>query len=180
MGSLVSPIVANLYMEHFEQLALSTAPVAPRVWKRYVDDTFTICPKDAVEGFTDHLNNISTHIKFTRELEKDSSIAFLDSLVKRNENGTISVSVYRKPTHTNQYLNFDSHHPLNQKLGVVHTLYHRCESIVTTDPEKTKEKQLIAKSLTSCGYPKWTLREKKSRSKKKRNNITRKIRKRML
>ena len=26
MGSLVSPIVANLYMEHFEQKALSSSP----------------------------------------------------------------------------------------------------------------------------------------------------------
>ena len=41
MGSPVSPIVANLYMEHFEQKALS-APPTPRFWHRYMDDTFVI------------------------------------------------------------------------------------------------------------------------------------------
>ena len=41
MGSLVRPIVANLYMEYFEQKALSTAPT-PRLWHRYVDDTCVI------------------------------------------------------------------------------------------------------------------------------------------
>ena len=64
--------------------------------------------------------------------------------------------MYKKPTHTNQYLNFKSHHPLHQKLGVVRTLYHRCDSIVTSDEEKKQEKDLIASSLASCGYPKWT------------------------
>ena len=40
MGSPVSPVVANIYMEMFEELALKTASHAPRIWKRYVDDSF--------------------------------------------------------------------------------------------------------------------------------------------
>ena len=38
MASSVSPIVANLYMEHFEEVALRKAENLPRLWKRYVDD----------------------------------------------------------------------------------------------------------------------------------------------
>ena len=160
MGSPVSPIVANLYMEHFEELALSTAPNPPKVWKRYVDDTFAICSTEHVDEFTDHINSVDMYIKFTRELEKDSCIAFLDTLVTRKQDGSISLSIYRKPTHTNQYLNFKSHHPLHQKLGVVRTLYQRCDRIVTNESEKKQEHDLIASSLASCGYPKWTHRGK--------------------
>ena len=40
MGSQLSPIVANIYMEYFEEMALDSAQLRPKVWKRCVDDTF--------------------------------------------------------------------------------------------------------------------------------------------
>ena len=42
MGSPMSPIVANLYMESFEHIAITSVVNPPRIWKRYVDDTFGI------------------------------------------------------------------------------------------------------------------------------------------
>ena len=56
MGSPVSPIVANLYMENLEQKALSTAPTTPRFWCRYVDDTFVIQKEVNKQGFLQHIN----------------------------------------------------------------------------------------------------------------------------
>ena len=45
MGRPVSPLVANIFMEEFESKALSTFPVPPKLWVRYVDDTFVIIQK---------------------------------------------------------------------------------------------------------------------------------------
>ena len=48
MGSPVSPIVANLYMEYLEHKALSTAPTPPRLWCRY--GVFVKASKRSVAG----------------------------------------------------------------------------------------------------------------------------------
>ena len=50
MGSPVSPIVCNLYMENFEKIALSSAPSPPSMWLRYVDDTFVKIHEYDVDG----------------------------------------------------------------------------------------------------------------------------------
>ena len=119
MGSPVSVVVADLYMEFFEGLALNTAPARPRIWKRYVDDTFSVMKKGDVDGLLNHLNSTRPSIKFTMEVEEDGSIPFLDTRVTRKVEGKLDITVYRKPTHTDRYLHFSSHHPTHVKKGLV-------------------------------------------------------------
>ena len=59
-----------------------------------------------------HINSLDNNIKFTREEEEDGTLPFLDTLIVWEECDSIKVKVYRKPTHTDQYLHFNSHHPL--------------------------------------------------------------------
>ena len=51
MGCPVSAVIANLYMESFEEQAITTSSYEPRIWKRYVDDTFTILDRENVDDF---------------------------------------------------------------------------------------------------------------------------------
>ena len=62
MGSLVSVVVADLVMEHIEDLALSTSPVPTIFWKRYVDDVLLGVPADHVDGMLAHINSINHNI----------------------------------------------------------------------------------------------------------------------
>ena len=57
MGSPVSAVIANLYMEIFEKKAIESAPYKPKIWKCYVDDTFTTLDRDRVDSFLQHLNS---------------------------------------------------------------------------------------------------------------------------
>ena len=71
---------------------------------------------------------VPTHsIVFTREDGENNGMPFLDTKFTRKEDGSVKSTVYRKKTHIDQYLNFASHHPKHQKLGVV---MNRCEMIL--------------------------------------------------
>ena len=84
MGSLVSPIVANLSMEYLEEKAPSTAPNPPTFWCRYVDDTFVIHKEVNKQGFLQHINSVDPAIQFTVEDNKeDGSIPFLAPLLNQ-------------------------------------------------------------------------------------------------
>jgi len=100
MGSPVSPLVADMYMEFLEQKALTTSPeeYKPRLWKRYVDDILKVLKTDAVEGFTEHPNSIDEtgSIKFTYEMEHEGSLLFLDIFITRQQNGPLKLTLYRK------------------------------------------------------------------------------------
>ena len=87
MGSPVSAVVANLYMEEFEERAIATATYKPKI---FVDDSFTVLGKDYVDGFLQHLNSQQPTIRFTMEIGKDNTIPFLDTSVSRDSNGLLT------------------------------------------------------------------------------------------
>ena len=71
MGSPDSPIVANLYMEYFEQKALNTATHTPRSWMRYVDVTFVIQKEEHKQNLLEHINSVDLAKRFTVEDNKE-------------------------------------------------------------------------------------------------------------
>ena len=125
MGSPVSAVVANLYMEFFEELTLRSAPAKPRLWKRYVDDTCCIVKTGTVEGLLDHLSSIKSSIRFTVAVEKDGGLPFLDTLLQRER-----MMAWMSPSTGSPHTLTDTW-TLHVKSGLVKCLYDRARSITT-------------------------------------------------
>ncbi len=136
MGSPVSPIVANIFMQWFEETALETFPYEISLWKRYVDDTIVILMDALLDDFTAHMNAVHPAIRFTSE--EDGRLAVLDAQISMRED-RLTFSVYHKPTHTDQYLQFCSNQPQQHKLGVIRALAHRCAPICKDRESRTQE-----------------------------------------
>ena len=88
----------------------------------------------------------------THETECNGKISFLDTLVSRR-NGVIVVDVYRKLTHTDRYLDFNSHHDNQHKASTASTLLHRALNLPNSSEGKTRELNYVHAALESNGYP---------------------------
>jgi hypothetical protein len=80
IGLPLSPVIANFFMEHFEEMALEVATPKPLCWFRYMDDMFVMWPHGPGKliDFLDHLNSVHENIQYTiMEMEGDGHLPFL-------------------------------------------------------------------------------------------------------
>ena len=126
-----------------------------------------------------HIDSVDPAIQFTTEEQKqDGSMPFLDILVTPQEDETLTTRAYRKPTHTDQYLQWDSHHNLACKYSVINTLTHRDKAVCSSSSLLKEELKHLEEALTQCKYSRWAfqkiLREQENKKNKKRKerNVT--------
>ena len=154
MGSPVSAVIANLVMEDVEQRALASAPVRLSFWKRFVDDIISAVSRNDIDILLQHLNSIEPSIQFTVERETNGDLAFLDLNVYRTIEGKLETAVHRKPTHTDKYLSYNSHHPVSHKKSVAKTLLQRAEHLPSNSDSQANEREYVLNILRENNYPK--------------------------
>ena len=125
----------------------------------YVDDVLTIVKKGTCDSLLNHLNSIDTNIKFTIEPPNDQgAILFLDTFPRPSGNEIIT-SVYRKPTHMDRYLDFNSNHPKSAKHAVVRALTNRAKNVCLSPELLAEEMDHLGKVLRYNNYPKWMIKQ---------------------
>ena len=82
---------------------------------------------------------------------------FLDTLVIPRSDDRLDTTVYRKPTHTDLYLQWDSHHTIAAKYSVVNTLHHWAMTVCSNKQLLKEEEEDLQKVLTDNKYPIWAL-----------------------
>ena len=152
-GSPISTLIANIFMEEFEVKALSSIPHPPSLWLRFVDDTFVINRAEHSQNLLHHINNQDPHIQFTVEPTQQGSLPFLDTLVTIEPDNTFSTTVYRKPTHTDHYLHWDSNHHITAKQSIYNTI------VSSTQDKLDRELQHIRTALQHWQFPTWSLNQ---------------------
>ena len=160
MGSPVSVVVAEIVMQHVEKCALATCWQTLPHWLRYVDDTFTAVHKYKIEDFHDHLNEQNADIQFTKEIEENGKLPFLDCLVSRNNN-ELHTTVYRKPTHTDRLLNESSYNLTSHKATTIRTLTRRAQLVCDTPDSLWDENRYLKcvfhKNNYNADFIKWNI-----------------------
>jgi hypothetical protein len=155
MGSPLSPVIANFYMEEFEKRAIRQATHKPTCKYRYVDDTFVIWAHvpDKLQDFLHHINGLHKKIQFTMEIEKDGNLPFLDIDSYRKTDGSLGHKVHRKPSNTNLYFQQSSHYHLASKQSPLTSLTHRAKTLCDQDFLSQELNFLTSVFQTNCYNP---------------------------
>ena len=87
----------------------------------------------------------------------NGAIPFLDTLVTSLADNSLSFQVYHKPTHTDQDLQWDSHHSLSSRYSVIGTLTNRAKVVCTNSELLQGELNHLRRALQKCNYPTWAI-----------------------
>ena len=133
-------------MADFEETALDNYACPPRIWLRFVDDVLSVIQANQKATFLEHLNAQNKSIQFTMEEELDHSLPFMDVNFTREADGHLAWQVHQKSTHTNRYVQFDSHHPAAVKAGIIQCLTQRALTVCSSSKQCKEELDKIKKS----------------------------------
>ena len=132
MGTKIAVTFSIIYMAVFEERLLKASPHKPLVWKRFIDDTFSlwVTPTAAVTNFVNFANSFHPTIKFTCEMSPGNAV-FLDTEVFKGPRFStlkvLDVRTHFKPTETFQYTHFSSCPPYQYQEG-----FYQRRSIAST------------------------------------------------
>ena len=139
-------------MEFYETELLPTILSQPLLWLRYVDDVIAMWPNDSdFQSFLHEVNSLAPSIKFTVEWEEEESIPFLDTKIHRLSSG-FSFEIFRKPTHSNQYIHWFSWHKEQVKRSALFSLLLRAYRICD-HTYLQQEIDYLYNAFRKVGYP---------------------------
>ena len=155
MGTKCAPSYAITFMDKFERDFLSKYPLIPLIWWRYIDDIFMIWPytREELHSFINGLNTCHPTLRFTHEVS-ETSVAFLDVCITKNNHGELQTSLYSKPTNAHLYLHYTSYHPKHQKWSIPYSQAIRLRRICSSIELFYEASNMLRQDLRNRGYPK--------------------------
>ena len=157
MGKSYSPVVADLYMGHWErdleQLAAASGGKV-LTFCRYADDYLVLFEgsDDILKVWVDSLNNKDPNIKVTTDIEVNQQLPFLDIQITRRKDKFLT-TVYRKACATNQVPAFTSYTETRYLRAAIRSDCIRAIRYCSTYKDRQKEFDFIRRKFHQHGYP---------------------------
>lgn len=155
MGSPLSGILSNIFMDHFENSFLEKHFDNYQIseWQRYVDDIFLIFDSNHVTAdiILEQINNEHPNIQFTMETEINNKLNHLDLTLTRFNN-KLDISIYRKATTTNHTIHSTSNHPQQTKHAAYRFMINRMHNLPLSKQNIEKETRIIKQIARMNGY----------------------------
>ena len=155
IGSPLAPALADVFITHIEQQMRNYERFDRiKMYLRNVDDTFIIFNgnESDADRLVDFVNTLHPKVKFTREIEKNFELPFLDVKVLKQRT-KFETTVYEKETHTGQLLHWQSCEAKKDKINLIKTLTYRALNICSSKQLFDKERKLIETTMIKNGYP---------------------------
>ena len=157
MGKRFAPSYANIFMAEWEEDIMRRVPIKPDIWKRFLDDCFTIWfgSRESLNEFFNFLNNDNPAIHLKVEVS-ETSVSFLDTVVFKGDRiaseNKLSTKVYRKPTDTMELLHMASFHPKHTFSGIIKSQVLRFHRLCTEESDFEAACMELFQALLPRGY----------------------------
>ncbi|XP_050306328.1 uncharacterized protein LOC126743334 [Anthonomus grandis grandis] len=155
MGSCLSPLLSEIFMSNLEERIVKGRFGEFLIeYKRYVDDIFIVWngQKEDLTNFLRFVNSLHPKISFTIEEEQNGKLPFLDLLIERLNNKLI-FEIYRKPTTTDNVIQYASISPYPYKFASFNSFFYRLFNIALSKEAFAKELNIIKHIAFNNGFP---------------------------
>ncbi|KAI4473823.1 hypothetical protein M0804_015149, partial [Polistes exclamans] len=142
---LANNLTIKLQNESIISEEMGMLPFPVPFLKVYVDDVITAIPRDRMDQTLKTFNTVNNKIQLTIEVENNGTLPFLDMNIKRNEDGSIVTNWYVKPTSSGRCINYNSNHPMSQKIRIIKGLLFRALTLIKINLIYTKLKDKVDK-----------------------------------
>ena len=162
MGQRFAPSVANIYLTLWEEEILSSAPLCPIIWHRYIDDIFAIWRGEVndLKHFLEFTNTYNPHIKITYEYNITNCI-FLDLNIFKHHNKLLH-KIHFKETNNHNLLHPTSNHPKHVFNGIVYSQIRRWAALTSLKVDFDNTCKNIFPIWHNNGYTKTMIRNNKN------------------
>ena len=171
MGSKISPLIANFYLNIMEMKIIKKEIQKKHIvaYCRFVDDVYCIVRKGQKRHILNSINKFDPKfLKFTHELMQNNSLTFLDTEIYINDQNLPEIKKFRKETASDVIMNYNSISPKRYKLAALKGDVFRCHYTCSTEENLHKALDDLTELYVKNEYPRRlvnnTIREIKTKN----------------